>query len=145
ECRMYDADAERLRKVHDDREPRRLFRRSTLRADLLDRLLNCHRSGSDVGFGRLRARDGEHQRRGVAEVSNEVYWTCAIGKIVDRIESECYVVELLAALALARFLIELQIDNRYAGPRDRFDLGHHSVGCHLLFNLLGYQLLDLLS
>src|SRR4030095_4524089 len=61
------------------------------------------------------------------------------------VELERDVIELLADLGPGKVLIQVYVDDRYVGTRDRADLFHVGVLRHLLFDLPGHQLLDLLG
>src|SRR5262249_18820830 len=71
--RMDNARAKRLRKVDDNRETRRTLGRRGLGAGALAGVLNGGGARRDIGFAGLRAGDGEHQRRRVAEIAYEIY------------------------------------------------------------------------
>src|SRR5262249_36870443 len=85
-----------------------------------DRLLDRPRAQRDHRRALRRARDGEHQRRGVAEVAVELDRPGALRKlVVELVELERDVVELAAGVD--DVLAQLHLDDRQPGQRERLD------------------------
>src|ERR1043165_6832376 len=103
-------------RVEDEREPVAV----EACALVVDRGGDALRAQSDVGVVSLRSRDRQHQRRRVAEVLNKVDWTSAIRQIVNAVELQLDIVKLFAGLF--EVLVELDVDDRGARTRDRFNL-----------------------
>src|SRR5262249_53948161 len=109
---------QRDRRIEYERESCRLV---ALDAGAL--VVDCGRNAlstqGDVSIVGLGARNGEHQGRRVAEVFNEVDWTSATRQIANAVKLQLDIVKLLAGLL--EILIELDVDNRQARARDRFN------------------------
>ena len=73
-----------------------------------------------------------------------LYGSRPVRQVGDGVEFERDVVELLGDLAAGKVLIQVHVNDRNVGARDRADLLHVGVLRHLLFDLPGHQLLDLL-
>ena len=67
----------------------------------------------------------------------------APAQIANAVQLELDVVEFLPRLGHP--FVELDIDHRDVGARDRLELGDPGVFRHLLFDLLRHQLLDFLG
>ena len=135
--------ADRLREVHHDRESRFIAGGVCLCSDCFNGLLYSPGAQSDFDIAHLWTGDGEHQGGGVAKVFNEVNRPGIVRQVVDAVELELDVVKLFSAVL--DFLVQFQVDHRYAGARDGFDLDHLGVFGDLGFELLSDQILDLLS
>ena len=133
-----------LGEAADDREARPASRRRVLCPVARDGFADLLSAQVDLRLTHLRAGDGEHERRRVAEVLDELYGPRPVRQIGDGVEFERDVVELLGDLAAGKVLIQVHVNNRNVGTRDRADLFHVGVLRHLLFDLPGHQLLDLL-
>ncbi len=122
------ARGDRGREVVHHRDP---VPRRRPRAELLDRGPHLVGAERDLHLLQPGARHREHQRRGAAEVLDELNRPGARGQVPDPVEPEADVVEDLAGLGHP--LLELDVDVGDVGPADRPDglhvlvLRHHGL------------------
>src|SRR4029450_7524380 len=128
---VHDAWGPRVGEAADNREPLPAPRRPVLRPVTWDGFTNRLRAQVDFRLTHLRAGDGEHEGRRVAEVLDELYGSRTVRQIFDGVQFERDVVELLGDLAAGKVLIQVHVNNRNVGPRYRADLFHVGVLRHL--------------